>query len=183
MQAMGTKSHTPGPGWTPHRTLVLPISPEQWEPPHEPVTVDGIEFQPKRDLHVTLIGRGLGQVLHADPARRQAVREAFLRLDWSFTRTGELLRLEKRELEGSGGGRSIGSIIERIEMPAMALFYDALAELVGRGLAIPPAHVTLYTAGRSQGIGVPDVATLNRLTVHHIPAPSSLPRDGPHHRH
>lgn len=179
---MGTKSHVPGPGWTPHKTLVLPISPEQWELPEEPVEVDGITFQPKRELHVTLIGRGLGQALHTDPARRQAVREAFMRLDWSFSRTGQLLRLEKRELPGSAGGRAIGAIIERIEMPAMAQFYDAIAGLLERGLAIPPAHVTLYTAGTSQGIGVPDVATLNRLTVHQIPAPTR-PRDRPHARH
>lgn len=180
---MGSKSHIPGPGWTPHKTLVLPIPVEQWEPPDEPVVVDGITFQPKRELHVTLIGRGLGQVLHADPAKRQAVREEFLKLNWDFTRTGQLLRLEKRELPGSGRGRSIGAIIERIEMPAMARFYDALAGLLERGLAIPPPHVTLYTAGTSQGIGVPDVATLNRLTVHQIPATSAPPRDRPHAHH
>lgn len=176
-----TPSHTfPWPGWTPQKTLILPIPPERWPPPSEPAVVDGITFQPKRELHVTLIGRGLGQALHGEPGRRgfrvQAVREAFGRFDWDFTRTGEYLRLEKRELAGRGRGRAIGSIVERIEMPALAQFYDALADLLGRKLAIPPPHVTLYTVGRSQGIAVPDVATMQRLMVREVPA-SELPNE------
>ena len=168
------------PGWTPQKTLVLPIPPERWPPPSAPVTVDGITFQPKRELHVTLIGRGLGQSLHGEPGRRgfrvQSVREAFGRLDWDFSRRGQYLRLEKRELAGRGRGRAIGAIIERIELPALAPFYDALADLLGRKLAIPPPHVTLYTAGRSQGIAVPDVPTLQRLAVREVAA-SELPSE------
>lgn len=175
---MSAANHVAWPGWTAHKTVVLPIAPEQWAPPAEPVVVDGLTFLPRRELHVTLVGRGLGPSLHGEPGRRQAVREAFSGLDWGFTRSGELLRLEKRELGGHGRGRAIGSIIERIEMPAMAEFYEALAGLLGRGLAIPPPHVTLYTSRRSQGIAVPDVATLRRLTVHAVPAAGSRSRDG-----
>jgi len=165
---MGSKHHVPWPSWTTHRTLELPVTAEQWAPPVEPAEVDGLTFQPKRELHVTLIGRGLGQALYGDLGRRQAVREVFMRLDWGFERTGELLQLEKRQLAGGGHGRAIGSIIERIELPAMMPFYNAIALLLGRRLAIPPPHVTLYTAGRSQGIGVPDVATLRRLVVRQV---------------
>lgn len=168
------------PGWTPQKTLVLPIPPERWPPPSTTVTVDGVTFQPKRELHVTLIGRGLGQSLHGEPGRRgfrvQSVREAFGRLEWNFSRTGQYLRLEKRELAGRGRGRAIGAIIERIELPALAQFYDSLADLLGRKLAIPPPHVTLYTAGRSQGIAVPDVPTLQRLAVREVAA-SELPAE------
>ncbi len=169
---MGTQHHVAWPGWTPQKTLVLPISPELWAPPVETLVVDGLTFLPARELHVTLVGRWLGPALQSDPGRRQAVRDAFMRLDWGYTRSGELLRLEKHELPGSGGGRAIGSIIERIEMPAMARLYDELAVLLGRRLSIPPPHVTLYTTGRSQGIAVPDVATLQRLTVHEVPTAS-----------
>lgn len=177
---MGTQQHVAWPGWTPQKTLVLPISPQAWPPPVETLKVDGLTFLPARELHVTLVGRWLGPALQSDPGRRQAVREAFMRVDWGYTRTGELLRLEKHELPGSGGhGRTIGSIIERIDMPAMAKFYNELAMLLGRGLSIPPPHVTLYTTGRSQGIAVPDMATLQRLTVHEVQAPGSPPTDRP----
>ena len=175
---MGSQHHVAWPGWTPQKTLVLPLSPEQWPPPVETLKVDGLTFLPARELHVTLVGRWLGPALQSDPGRRHAVREAFMKLDWGFTRTGEQLRLEKHELPGGGGhGRAISSIIERIEMPAMASFYNDLALLLERGLAIPPAHVTLYTTGRSQGIAVPDVATLQRLTVHEVQMPGSPPPD------
>lgn len=177
---MGTQQHAAWPGWTPQKTLVLPISPEQWPPPVETLSVDGLTFLPARALHVTVVGRWLGPALHSDTRRRQAVREAFMRLDWGFTRSGELLRLEKHELPGGGGnGRTIGSLIERIDMPAMATFYNELAVMLGRGLSIPPPHVTLYTTGRSQGIAVPDVATLQRLTVHEVHAPGGPPPDRP----
>lgn len=175
---MGTQHRVVWPGWTPQKTLVLPIWPGLWAPPVETLVVDGLTFLPARELHVTLVGRWLGPALQSDPGRRQAVRKTFMRLDWDYTRTGELLRLEKHELPGGGGhGRTISSIIERIELPAMAAFYDELAVLLGRGLAIPPPHVTLYTTGRSQGIAVPDVATLQRLTVHEVQVPGSRPLD------
>lgn len=177
---MGTHHQVDWPGWTPHKTLVLPIAPEVWPPPVETLVVDGLTFLPARGLHVTLVGRWLGPALQSEPERRQAVRKAFMRLDWGFNRTGELLRLEKHELPGGGGhGRAIGSIIERIEMPAMTALYDELAVLLGRGLSIPPPHVTLYTTGRSQGIAVPDVATLQRLTVHEVHVPGGPSADAP----
>ncbi|MDQ3289328.1 MAG: hypothetical protein M3Q42_13965 [Pseudomonadota bacterium] len=162
------------PGWTPQKTLILPIPPDLWPPPSSTIALDGITFQPKHELHVTLVGRGLGQALHGEPGRRgfrvQAVREAFGRQNWDFERSGQFLRLEKRELAGRGRGRSIGSIVEHVRMPALARFYDELADLLGRKLAIPPPHVTLYTVGRSQGIAVPDVATLQRLAVREVKA-------------
>lgn len=170
----------PWPGWTPQMTLILPIPHELWPPPPMPIVLDGITFQPKQELHVTLIGRGLGQSLHDQPERRgfrvQAVRKAFGKQDWHFTRTGQCQRLEKRELAGRGRGRSIGSIVEHLDMPALPRFYDALAELLGRPLAIPPPHVTLYTFGRSQGIAVPDVTTLQRLAVREVTA-NELPAE------
>lgn len=171
---MASQQQVAWPGWTAQKTLVLPIAPERWSPPSVAVEIDGIVFRPRRELHVTLVGRGLGQALHGEPGqpmfRVQSVREAFAALDWDFTRTGEVLRLEKRELAGRGRGRAIGSLIERIQMPSLARFYDALAELLQHRLAIPPPHATLYTSGRAQGIAVPDVATLQRLLVRSVGA-------------
>lgn len=175
---MDPENATPWPGWTPQKTLVLPIPADKWPPPTSAVVIDGLTFEPKSELHVTLIGRGIGQSLHGEPGGRRAhrlqdVREAFADFDWEFAHTGLFLRLEKRELPGHGRGRAIGSIIERIEMPALAAFYDVLAHLLERGLSIPPPHVTLYTTGRARGIGIPDAATLQRLTVREV-EPSEL---------
>ena len=50
-------------------------------------------------------------------------------------------------------------------MPAMADFHTALAGLLQRPLPVPPPHVTLYTAGRHAGIGLPDESSLQRYSV------------------
>jgi len=160
------------PAWTPAGTLLLPIAPDTWPPPACGVVLDGIHFAPKRELHVTLVGRALGQVLRTairegriDPA---AVRAAVEALDWRFERTGQRWRLEDMTRRGAKPLR--GSIIEMVEMPAMAAFHARLGGLLGRQLPVPPAHVTLYTSGDDAGVGVPDDAALQRLAVRAVSA-------------
>ena len=160
------------PAWTPAGTLLLPVVPDAWPPPARGVVLDGIAFAPKRELHVTLVGRALGQALRTaitegrlDPV---AVRAAVEDLDWRFARTGRLWRLEDRVGRGARGPR--GSIIEMIEMPAMAAFHARLGGMLGRRLPVPPAHVTLYSSGDDAGIGVPDDTALRRLAVRAVSA-------------
>src|SRR3546814_12972196 len=45
--------------------LVLPIAPAHWPPPRAAVEIDGVQLEPKAELHVTLVGRALGAELHA----------------------------------------------------------------------------------------------------------------------
>lgn len=157
-------------------TLLLPVPRSRWAPPAGPVTLDGVELHPKEELHVTLIGSMLGSELRRSlaPARLDREIAALLdRLDWSFTRTGRCLLLRKASL-GEGHRRVAHSVIECIDMPAMADFHQALGKLLGRQLPIPPAHVTLYVAGRARGIGVPDPRRLRALAVR-VLAPGELP--------
>lgn len=161
------------PGWTQQKTLLLPIDPAEWAPEAHPVLLDGHHFVPKPELHVTLIGRALGQQLLASPGERRyrtlVARTAFESLDWSFTRTGTLLRLEKHGAEGGPDDR-MGSIIELVELPAMVEFHRQLGLLLGRELPVPPPHVTLYTAGKAKGIGVPNTNALREFTVREVVA-------------
>lgn len=161
----------PWPGWTAERTLVMPVAPERWPPPLAPIELDGLEFQPRDELHVTLVGRALGRQLHetlGERFRTCAVRAAFEALDWRFERTGELLRLRKAVRLKSGEQRIANAIIERIRMPAMARFHHALGDLLGRRLPVPPPHVTLYVHGRERGIGLPGPAKLRAWTVRSV---------------
>lgn len=159
------------PGWTPQKTLLLPIDPAAWAAPTFAVRIDGHGFVPKPELHVTLVGRALGQQLLASLGERryrtQVVRTAFEALDWSYVRSGRLLRLEKHGAEGGPDDR-MGAIIEPIELPAMAAFHHQLGLLLGRELPVPPPHVTLYTAGKAKGIGIPNVAALREFTVRDV---------------
>ena len=62
-----------------------------------------------------------------------------------------------------------GSIIELLDMPGLGDFYRVLAAR-GTALPVPPAHVTLWTHTRPQGIGVADEATLAGLCVREVAA-------------
>lgn len=148
-------------------STILPIAAADWPPATAPLMVDGIELIPKPELHVTLIGSALGRELQAtfaQPFLDAALASARDAQDWRFTRTG--IRLLLRRPYGTGETRVIAhSLVERIELPAMARIHHALGRLLGRQLPVPPPHVTLYTAGRAQGIGVSSPARLRAFTV------------------
>ena len=158
---------TPWPGWTRQQTLLLPVPPGAWPPPAAPVTVDGIVLRPKRELHVTLVGRRLGrelqQAAHARRIAGTAVRAAFGELDWHWDRPGCRSLLRAPPETDTRGPRH--AVVEHIALPAMARFHAALGALLGRALPVPPPHVTLYVAGTTRGIGLPDAATLARYRV------------------
>lgn len=144
------------PGWSAERTLVLPVPASLWAPPEHGLALDGVAFEPKAELHVTLVAGGLGEALHAvfgEGYLVEASRAAFDGLDWSFVRGERWLMLCKRAYV-EGEWKVVRSVIERVEMPAMAQFHLALGLLLGRELAVPPPHVTLFTAGRAKGIGL-----------------------------
>ncbi|MDQ3205887.1 MAG: hypothetical protein M3Q40_05165 [Pseudomonadota bacterium] len=168
---MNTRERPAWPGWSAQKTLLLPVLAEHWPPPSRPVEIDGIRFAPKPELHITLLGGRLGRELHTGVGTRQksrSLQHAFEAHAWRFRRTGKLLRLEKHEFAEQGIGRRAGSIIELVDLPALGAFYRCIEELLGRQLPVPPAHVTLYTFGRPQGVGVPDPGTLRRSTVRDV---------------
>ncbi|HZF97087.1 MAG TPA: hypothetical protein VEY92_02380, partial [Pseudoxanthomonas sp.] len=150
------------PGWTAERTLVLPVPVSAWAPPFNAVTLDGVTFQPKPELHVTLAGTALGNELHAVFEKQyldDRARVAFAALDWSFLRAGRFLMLRK-QARIDGEPKEFCSIIERLQMPAMHRFHIGLGRMLGRELAVPPPHATLFTAGRDKGIGVANARQL-----------------------
>lgn len=158
------------PGFTARGTVVLPVPARLWPPPSAPVMLHGCRFQPKRELHVTLVGTVLGACLQAameDGRLDEAgIAAAFAGQSWQCARAGPCMRLERRG-ESAGPGATIvaASLIERIELPAMDGFHADLGRLLGASLDVPPPHVTLYTRGDDAGIGVPDEATLAALVV------------------
>lgn len=147
-------------------TRILPIPAALWPLPPAPVKVDGVYLQPKTELHLTLIGRALGRELQAtfgEAAAGQIVASALAVCDWQFKRTGRLLLLRKPFAEA--GHRGIAhALIERVDLPAMASLHAALGRRLGRQLPVPPAHVTLYVAGRETGIGVASERRLRACT-------------------
>ena len=156
----------------PPHTLLLPIDPSLWPPPVEGVRVDGVQFMPKTELHLTLIGSRLGRELHTTLAPaflRDRVERALLEQDWHFVRSGRFLQLATRADDANpDSGRRRTAIIELVDVPAMRPFHQALGRLLGRQLSLPPPHVTLYTAGDRRGIGVTSPRRLRAWQVREV---------------
>lgn len=157
------------PQWTPAGTLLLRIDPAAWPPPRHGLRLDGVDFAPKPELHATIVGRALGARLQAamaaDAALAARVEALRIACEWSWTRCGEWWLLRKAE-----GATTKASIVERIVLPAMARFHARAGALLGQALPVPPPHVTLYTAGDAEGIGVPDAAAWERHAVREVAA-------------
>ena len=90
--------------------------------------------------------------------------------DWRFTRTGRRWLLRK-PFVADGRVQLAHSVIERVELPAMASFHRVLGCLLGRELPAPPPHVTLYVAGQPHGIGVSSEARLRAFAVREVSRP------------
>lgn len=158
------------PVWTDSGSLLLPIDPALWLPSATALQLDGIEFTPKTELHVTLIGNTLGRELRAavaDPV--QTLRAVVGGARWDFQREGRALLLRKAFDDG-GRCRVAHSIIERVQLPAMVPLYAAIGRLLGRQPALPPAHVSLYVGGRAKGIAVSSRARLRAFSVRAVAA-------------
>jgi len=143
------------PGWSESGALVAAIDPAAWAPPASPLVVDGEAFAPKHELHVTVVGKKLGEAVRAlvDEAE---LRRAFGAQRWRLRRTGWRVRLRKQAKE---------SIVEPVALPAMARFHAWLGARLGVALPVPPPHVTLYVRGDAEGVGVPDAETCARYRI------------------
>jgi len=139
---------------------------ERWPRPADGVRLDGLTFDPRPELHVTLVGSALGRELQATfgGSTVALVDVARNTLDWRFERSGRHLLLRK-PVAGQGRGAVVHSIVELVDLPAMACFHRRLGRLLGRQLPVPPPHVTLYTAGRAQGIGISSPTRLRAFVV------------------
>jgi len=152
------------PHWTSARTLLLPISTQEWPALPERLQLDGFDLRRKRELHATIVGHALGtrvrDCIAADAHVRDAIAEAITGLDWQWQRCRSWALLEKREDETRRQ-----SLVEHLSMPAMAAFHRRLGALLAETLPVPPPHVTLYTSGGGKGIGLPDASALERLRL------------------
>ena len=155
----------PWPGFRPDGGLLLPLLDAQWSARLPPALAwSGPTLRRKHEFHATLLNRACGS------AARQALgdegaRRLFQAQDWTLRRTGDARLLHK------SGKPPAHSLIEVVDLPALAAFRSALADATGQALPPVPPHVTLYTAGKPEGIGLPDHATLERLQIARLRLP------------
>ena len=158
------------PGFRDDGGVILPLDAAGLLPVDAPrrLRLDGQLLVLKQEFHLTLLGRDQGR------AARTALGEArlaslFQALDWTIRETGRYALLHKTKQEWDGP-LDCWSLVQHLQVPAMAWFRDAVARESGMPLDCGLPHVTLYVAGDPYGIGVPGVDAYRAVFVREVAA-------------
>jgi len=158
--------HPPWPGFSSRGSLLLPLPDARFAQMPEALSLEGIEFQRKREFHVTLLDRETGARIRAQELAggvRPSVRELFEGEDWQCRRSDARWLLREQLPEGT-----VHSIIELLDMPALVRFRHNVGWAHGQPLPPTPAHVTLYVAGSESGIGLASKEEFQRLRLRRL---------------
>lgn len=154
-------------------SVVLPIlSAPTWSAELEPV-VAGIRYQAKTELHITLLSRAQIEALAEAGLDGPKLDRWLARFRFRFRWTRRLWLIERR---GEAGFER--SIVQLIRQPDQTRLRRALRGASGLELGEPVPHVTLYTAGCPEGIGIPNREAFRRLRTAAL-SPAAL-ADPPH---
>lgn len=117
----------------------------------EGVLYRGKHFQPKDELHITILSSGAAekvkQHLERHPQDEDRIRRLINSAGWSYKKIGRFYHIQAEP--------GVESLIQMVELPGLEQFFHELRSIVGADLPLPPTHVTLYTRGDPHGIGLP----------------------------
>ena len=181
------------------KSIVLPIDRGILRLPEEATReIGGKSFDQKKEFHVTLIGNKRAKILRdhlaVHPEDEQKIRDILEQIVWSYALSDsamhiqqdkmvsrQLSRAEKKALiaQGKEAPDTIEetvhreSVIQRADIPGLAVLYQRMRDELGIDLGDPPpAHVTLYTHNDKSGIGIDSEQDLESMN----PQPVDIPR-------
>jgi hypothetical protein len=147
-------------------TVLLPIDPLDIVQPRTALLHGALRYDPKDELHVTLIGKKLADRLKALGVTGN-VADVLARLPkhWRVQPLGRWYVLQEPQWVSPGGGDREGraSMIEMVQCMEGMRFFAELSRQAGQDISPPPFHVTRFFHADSMGIAVPDQETLERL--------------------
>lgn len=154
-------------GLTDKQSLLIQLRREDFGLSEDKVRYGCLTFDPKTETHITVLGKSIGQDLARrsdDPAFKECLAcavkaAAWQREGWSYEKDRFYHVAKDKEETGPEGGTEqvhAESIIQTVRAPGIAEFYIELSKLLGQRLEVPPLHVTLYTLGDPEGIGLPN---------------------------
>lgn len=162
------------PGFNEKKTVINPLRRSSFDVSDHPVIVQGEQFKPKDELHITLVGKRRGGLLQEKiatyPEIEMQLEQVFQSIDGSFKMIGPVRILARNKKKANRQGTLIAvtqkSIILQLTMPGMATFYNYLRSqsFIDSAYPGPPPHVTLYTRNCPSGIGVSSVGMLDDLS-------------------
>lgn len=136
-----------------HGRLSVHLDPNDYGYAAVPVSYSGRVFQPKSELHITIISqdaRLIVDFLARHPDYISDWDDLVQSNDWSYRKLAEWYWAAR--------SATVETIIQRVEVPMLESFFSGASRLIGQGLTLPPTHVTLYMRGTELGIGIPDAA-------------------------
>jgi hypothetical protein len=155
------------------KTLLVGINSADLDLSEVKVIAEERGLTPKVEQHVTVIGfkngRAVDEALNRLPEEDRATRLSELtrlanETNWGFTLAPERYQIAKdysvyKDGKPTGETEHRTSIIQIVNMPGMAIFYEGLNKTLGTNLEAPPAHTTLFTGGSDpekseRGIGI-----------------------------
>lgn len=167
-----------------HGSLLLPVPRDVAGLDDHQVRFQGKVFDPKAELHVTVVGKSIGRQLLAaeatEPGVGERLRQEVQQIDWSYRLTDEFYHVAEDRPRGGAGQATLyipaESIIQMVELPGLAAFYRRLNDwLPADPLPEPPAHITLYTYAWPVGIGLANADEFASLVTGPVD-PSGLER-------
>lgn len=143
---------------------------------NEAVEFQGKRFQPKDEVHITIIGTDLGERLKEamarDPSIEPQLRQVIDNRDWSYQLQDRWYHVAQEAEDDDEDGRE-ESVIRMADVAGVADFYERLSQMLATELEVPPTHVTLYTYNNVHGIGVANQAEFNELVMREV-SPAEL---------
>ena len=162
-------------------SLLLPLTKDGVGLSGGAIVYHGKVFEPKEEVHITVIGSELGRKIIEMSSANHEIKERILKAiaeaDWSYSVQGKMHHVVKdKELPSPPAANKIlhaESIIRMASVPGIQQFYEQLGAIVGIQLEVPPVHVTLYTYGDPRGIGLPNQAAFEEFVREEV-APDEL---------
>ncbi len=116
---------------------------------NHPVWYAGKVFQPKKELHITILSHDASLVLkhlENNPDDIYPIRDLIRSTDWAYRKENDFYyatRPPEKE-----------TLVQMVSVPHLPAFLRSLSKLVGHGFILPPTHVTLYTRETEMGISL-----------------------------
>ena len=135
-----------------------------------PVRWENRIFQPKSELHITIISLDAEKVLRGTAQNAEMLarlQDLVSNTGWRFRKLNAFYHI----VETPG----VETLIQMVELPALPDFFTELSRLLGEPFHLPPTHVTLYTIGTEKGIGLPTRAVFEEMARSRVDPANILP--------
>lgn len=152
---------------TPAGSVLLRLPVDAYALAADRLSVGGVSLLRKRELHITLLNSELATRL-ADRLGEGAVLDVLRQVDWQPLRTGD------GSVLGDPDDAERMSLVEWVQLDGFNASRHALAVQAGIPVPRTRAHITHY-ASDAKGIGLPDIATIQRMQLADVRLPGVAP--------